>query len=136
MWNRCGAGPPWENSLGRYDSRSLRNARRGIIGRRREHAGCDEVQFGAPSENEFDVSNHTALFLLHEVDGRTQVNPAMTDGQHREAVKAHLEDIRDTGEKVLFIIDDCVNDMKKEAGLEKLLAKVLMNRRHICGSVS
>ena len=31
--------------------------------------------------------------LLHEVDGRTVVNPAMTDGQHREAVKAHLDDL-------------------------------------------
>ena len=45
-----------------------------------------------------------------------------------------LEDIRDCGEKVLFIMDDVVNDMKKEARLEKLLCKVLMNRRHQCGS--
>ena len=41
---------------------------------------------------------------------------------------------RDSGEKVLFIMDDVVNDMKKEARLEKLLCKVLMNRRHQCGS--
>ena len=45
-----------------------------------------------------------------------------------------LEDICDRGEKVLFIMDDVVNDMKKEARLEKLLCKVLMNRRHQCGS--
>ena len=45
-----------------------------------------------------------------------------------------LEEIRDSGEKVLFIMDDVVNDMKKEARLEKLLCKVLMNRRHQCGS--
>ena len=43
-----------------------------------------------------------------------------------------LEEIRDSGEKVLFIMDDVVNDMKKEARLEKLLCKVLMNRRHQC----
>ena len=31
--------------------------------------------------------------VLHEVDGQTQINPAMTDGQHREAVKAHLDEL-------------------------------------------
>ena len=45
-----------------------------------------------------------------------------------------LEEIRDSGEKVLFIMDDVVNDMKKEVRLERLLSKVLMNRRHQCGS--
>ena len=45
-----------------------------------------------------------------------------------------LEEIKDSGEKVLFIMDDVVNDMKKEARLEKLLCKVLMNRRHQCGA--
>jgi len=45
-----------------------------------------------------------------------------------------LEDIKDSGEKVLFIMDDVVNDMKKEFHLEKLLCKVLMNRRHQCGA--
>ena len=32
-----------------------------------------------------------------------------------------LEDIRASGEQVLFIMDDVVNDMKKEFYLEKLL---------------
>ena len=45
-----------------------------------------------------------------------------------------LEQISGNGEKVLFIMDDVVNDMKKEARLEKLLCKVLMNRRHVCGA--
>ena len=45
-----------------------------------------------------------------------------------------LDEIHDSGEKVLFIMDDVVNDMKKEMRLEKLLCKVLMNRRHQCGS--
>ena len=45
-----------------------------------------------------------------------------------------LDEIKDSGEKVLFIMDDVVNDMKKEARLEKLMCKVLMNRRHQCGS--
>ena len=46
-----------------------------------------------------------------------------------DILESVLEDIRDCGEKVLFIMDDVVNDMKKEARLEKLLCKVLMNRR-------
>ena len=46
-----------------------------------------------------------------------------------DILESVLEDIRDCGEKVLFIMNDVVNDMKKEARLEKLLCKVLMNRR-------
>ena len=42
-----------------------------------------------------------------------------------------LEEIRDSGEKVLFIMDDVVNDMKKEARLEKLLCKVLMKTQSV-----
>ena len=51
-----------------------------------------------------------------------------------EILSGVLEEIKDSGEKVLFIMDDVVNDMKKEFRLEKLLCKVLMNRRHQCGS--
>lgn len=45
-----------------------------------------------------------------------------------------LEDINDTGDKVLFIIDDCVNDIKKSAALQRTLSKILMNRRHLAGA--
>ena len=45
-----------------------------------------------------------------------------------------LENIAETGEKVLFILDDVVNDMKKSAGVQTLLSKMLMNRRHLAGS--
>ena len=31
--------------------------------------------------------------LLHEVNGRTVINPAMTAGQHQAAVKAHLDEL-------------------------------------------
>ena len=44
-----------------------------------------------------------------------------------------LEDIQDSGEKVLFIMDDVVNDMKK-IGVLTLLNKMLMNRRHLAGA--
>jgi|TARA_R110002020_G_scaffold246496_1_gene460314 Cdc6-like AAA superfamily ATPase len=45
-----------------------------------------------------------------------------------------LDEIEDSGEKVLFIMDDVVNDMRKDAHLERLMARILMNRRHLCGS--
>ena len=51
-----------------------------------------------------------------------------------EILHGVLQEIKDSGEKVLFIMDDVVNDMKKEYHLEKLLCKVLMNRRHQCGA--
>ena len=44
-----------------------------------------------------------------------------------------LEDIRDSGEKILFIMDDVVNDMKN-AGVLTMLNKMLMNRRHLAGA--
>tara|TARA_R110002051_G_scaffold169520_2_gene240140 strand:+ start:8002 stop:8751 length:750 start_codon:yes stop_codon:yes gene_type:complete len=45
-----------------------------------------------------------------------------------------LEDIKDSGEKILFIMDDVVNDMKKSMGVQTILSKMLMNRRHLAGS--
>jgi len=45
-----------------------------------------------------------------------------------------LEEIKDSGEKVLFILDDVVNDMKKSAEVQNILSKMLMNRRHLAGA--
>ena len=42
-------------------------------------------------------------------------------------------DIANTGEKVLFILDDVVNDMKLK-GVQIELTKMLMNRRHLAGA--
>jgi len=42
-------------------------------------------------------------------------------------------DIANTGEKVLFILDDVVNDMKLK-GVQVELTKMLMNRRHLAGA--
>ena len=42
-------------------------------------------------------------------------------------------DIANTGEKVLFILDDVVNDMKLK-GVQLELTKMLMNRRHLAGA--
>jgi predicted ATPase len=51
-----------------------------------------------------------------------------------EILEAVLEDIKDTGEKILLIMDDVVNDIKKSAKLQTLLCKILMNRRHLAGN--
>lgn len=51
-----------------------------------------------------------------------------------EILEAVLEDISGTGEKILLIMDDVVNDMKKSASLQTLLGKILMNRRHLAGA--
>ena len=45
-----------------------------------------------------------------------------------------LENIKESGEKCLFILDDVVNDMKKSTALQNLLSKMLMNRRHLAGA--
>ena len=50
-----------------------------------------------------------------------------------ELLENALELIKDTGEKVLFIMDDVVNDMKKN-GVLTILNKMLMNRRHLAGA--
>ena len=44
-----------------------------------------------------------------------------------------LDDISGTGEKILFILDDVVNDMKR-MDMQTLLSKALMNRRHLAGA--
>ena len=56
------------------------------------------------------------------------------DELSEEILELVLDEIKDSGEKVLFIMDDVVNDMKKDVRLERLLCKVLMNRRHQCGA--
>ena len=41
------------------------------------------------------------------------------------------EEIKGSGEKILLILDDVVNDIRKNKGVDKVLAKILYNRRHI-----
>ena len=41
------------------------------------------------------------------------------------------EEIEESGDRVLLILDDVVNDIRKNKGVDKQLAKILYNRRHI-----
>ena len=45
-----------------------------------------------------------------------------------------LEEIKDTGDKVLLILDDIVSDIrgKGKGEIENLLQKIFFNRRHLC----
>ena len=47
-----------------------------------------------------------------------------------------LDEIKDTGEKVLFIFDDVIADIrgKGKGQIENLLQKIFFNRRHLAGS--
>ena len=56
-----------------------------------------------------------------------------TDGLTDENLGGVLEEIEGTEEKVLLIIDDCVNDITKSTELQRLLCKTMMNRRHLTG---
>ena len=41
------------------------------------------------------------------------------------------DEIKESGDRVLLILDDVVNDIRKNKGVDKQLAKILYNRRHI-----
>ena len=47
-----------------------------------------------------------------------------------------LEDIKDSGQKVLLILDDVIADVrgKGKAQIENQLQKIFFNRRHLCGA--
>tara|TARA_R110000751_G_scaffold857_4_gene2858 strand:+ start:1460 stop:2224 length:765 start_codon:yes stop_codon:yes gene_type:complete len=47
-----------------------------------------------------------------------------------------LEDIKDSGEKILFIFDDVIADIrgKGKGAVENLLQKIFFNRRHLAGA--
>lgn len=61
--------------------------------------------------------------------------PEQTDTElTEENLEQSLELIKDTGEKVLFILDDVVNDIKRTSSIQNTLSRMLMNRRHLAGS--
>ena len=50
-----------------------------------------------------------------------------------ENLNAVLQEAEGSGERILIIADDVVNDIKGDKEVERLLTKMMMNRRHICG---
>jgi hypothetical protein len=61
------------------------------------------------------------------------------DQKFEEATLSNLKEvlamIKDSGEKVLLILDDCISDIrgKGKAEVENLLHKIFFNRRHLAG---
>lgn len=53
---------------------------------------------------------------------------------NEEIISGVLDAIDGCGEKILFLIDDCVNDLRKSPNLQRMMCKIIMNRRHLCGS--
>lgn len=53
-----------------------------------------------------------------------------------ESIEEVLDTIRDSGEKVLLILDDVIADIrgKGKGEIENLLEKIFFNRRHLCGA--
>ena len=53
-----------------------------------------------------------------------------------ENIQGVLDEIKDTGEKVLFIFDDVIADIrgKGKGDIENLLQKIFFNRRHLSGA--
>tara|TARA_R110000796_G_scaffold54971_3_gene128346 strand:- start:67 stop:837 length:771 start_codon:yes stop_codon:yes gene_type:complete len=53
-----------------------------------------------------------------------------------ENIQGVLDEIKDSGEKVLFILDDVIADIrgKGKGAIENLLQKIFFNRRHLAGA--
>ena len=53
-----------------------------------------------------------------------------------ENIQGVLDEIKDSGEKVLFIFDDVIADLrgKGKGAIENLLQKIFFNRRHLAGA--
>jgi len=79
------------------------------------------------------VFSPSLLTMKDEPFGELPEEQVHTDLTIQNFNKA-LEDIAGTGEKILFILDDVVNDMKKNMAIQTLLSKALMNRRHLAGA--
>ena len=53
-----------------------------------------------------------------------------------ENIEDVLDTIKDSGEKVLLVLDDCISEIlgKGRGEVEGLLEKIFFNRRHLCGA--
>ena len=48
-----------------------------------------------------------------------------------EFIERFERDVSESGKRVLLLLDDVVNDIRKNKGVDKALAKILYNRGHI-----
>ena len=54
---------------------------------------------------------------------------------NEESIRSVLDTIKDSGDKVLMILDDCISDIrgKGKSEIENLLHRIFFNRRHLAG---
>ena len=52
---------------------------------------------------------------------------------NEENLQKVYDEIEGSGDRILILADDVVNDIKGDKEVERLLTKMMMNRRHICG---
>ena len=55
------------------------------------------------------------------------------EGLTIENITQVLDEIEGTGEKILLVFDDVVNDIAKSTELQRIMCKTMMNRRHLSG---
>jgi len=53
---------------------------------------------------------------------------------NEENLQKVYDEIEGQGERILLLLDDVVNDITKNSGVVPLLNKMMMNRRHLCGT--
>ena len=94
---------------------------------------CDDVDESIPKPLP-QTLNFFMLISGKPASGKTSLilNLIFQELSVETLLKAQ-SDIANTGEKVLFILDDVVNDMKLK-GVQIELTKMLMNRRHLAGA--
>jgi len=80
------------------------------------------------------------VFIWSPSMGTMKNNPfeSIPDDQMNEELTVEnlqgvLDMVKDTSEKVLFLFDDTVNDIRKSPELQRLINKIVMNRRHLAG---
>ena len=91
------------------------------------------MQAGEVFNKKFDLVYVVSPGLKTSKDNPFECLPS--DQIENELTAEFLErferDVTESGKRVLLLLDDVVNDIRKNKGVDKALAKILYNRRHI-----
>ena len=78
----------------------------------------------------------TSLITMEDDPFETIPDDQKYESASTENIEDVLETIKDSGEKVLLVLDDCISEIrgKGRGEVEQLLEKIFFNRRHLCGA--